>query len=367
MLRLVREPHRLRVVVGRRLLAGTPAQLPRPTASPTPPPPLPPPPPPSAPVPRARPEPAERSGRTRVVVSGQARLQLMTEDVDLDGLGLEIGASHNPLLRKAAGYNVRVADHLDQQGLVEKYSGNRSTVRIEPVDYVVSSRRLTADIPDRFDYIVCSHVAEHTVCLVSFLQDCETLLEPGGVLSLAVPDHRYCFDRFRERTSLGRVIDVYRAMPAVHTEGSVLEHHLSMVNKGTLTSWCEGAEGEYSFRHTPETALQRAAQAAAGAYVDTHNWVLTPNHFRLLLSDLHALGFIGLREHTFHDTVNSEFYLTLTVGGRGPQLGRQALFEAAAAEASPDEVVCFADAGAERAADAGTDASAAGVPGGTRR
>jgi DNA replication protein DnaC len=42
---------------------------------------------------------------------------------------------------------------------------------------------------------------------VCFLEDCAGLLQSGGALTLAVPDKRYSFDRFRERTAIGRVID----------------------------------------------------------------------------------------------------------------------------------------------------------------
>lgn len=260
----------------------------------------------------------------------------------MTGLGLEIGPSHNPLLRKADGHDVRIADHLDRAGLVAKYEGVRPTERIEDVDYVLAPGRLTDSIPDTFDYVLASHVAEHTVCLVSFLQDCEALLRPGGRLSLALPDQRFCFDRVRERTSLGRVIDTFHAAPAVHTYGSVVEHNLNMVTKAGAVAWFEGAPGEVTFRVTPQQVQQRAAVAASGEYVDTHNWVLTPHHFRLLVQDLFSLGLIGLRELSFHDTVDHEFFITLAADADGPQLSRAELVALAAAEPRDAGPVTFA-------------------------
>jgi SAM-dependent methyltransferase len=268
-------------------------------------------------------------------------LRLITEHVDLGGLGLEIGPSHNPLLRKQEGYHVRVADYLDQEGLREKYEGLRPTGRIEEVDYVLAPGRLTESIADRFDYIVASHVMEHTVCFISFLQDCQALLRPGGVLSLVLPDRRFCFDRFRERTSIGRIIDVYRAAPSVHSEGSVLEHNLYNAGKGDLVAWSEGAPGTYHFRYAMDQALERAATAARGEYVDTHNWVFTPNYFRLLLVDLHRLGFVELREMAFHDTVGPEFFVTLSVDGPGPEQSREELVLLADREATVTDAASF--------------------------
>jgi hypothetical protein len=265
----------------------------------------------------------------------------MTAPLDLGGLGLEIGPSWRPLLPKAKGYSVRVADHLDQSGLVAKYDGVRPTDLIEPVDYVLTGPRLIDSIGERFDWIVGSHVLEHTVCLITFLRDAEALLRPGGVLSLAVPDRRYCFDRFRDRTGLGRVIDVFRASPAVHSEGSVLEYHLSCVSKGGGIHWDAARTGTYRPVHTLEEARERAAMAAAGEYVDVHNWVFTPNHLRLMLVDLHTLGLIRMREVAFHETVGSEFYLALTPDGPGPGLPRETLVRLSALEVQGAEEVVF--------------------------
>lgn len=270
-----------------------------------------------------------------------SRFDLITGPLNLGGLGLEIGPSWRPLLPKAKGYHVRVADHLDQVGLVAKYDGVRPTDAIEQVDYVLTGRGLADAIDERFDWIVGSHVLEHTVCLVTFLRDSETLLRPGGVVSLAVPDRRYCLDRFRDRTSLGRVIDVFRAGPAVHSEGSVLEFHLGVVAKGGSISWDAAQTGTFRQRHTLEEAREQAAIAAGGEYVDVHNWVFTPNHLRLLLVDLYALGFIGLQEVAFGETVGSEFYIALSRDGREHGPSRDALVRLAALEVQGTEEIAF--------------------------
>jgi hypothetical protein len=284
---------------------------------------------------RLRPSPPKQSRQP-------SRFDIITGPLNLSGKGLEIGPSWRPLLPKAKGYDVRVADHLDQAGLVAKYGHLRPIDAIEPVDYVLTGPRLTDTIDERFDWIVGSHVLEHTVCLVTFLRDAETLLVPGAILSLAVPDRRYCMDRFRERTSLGRVIDVFRAGPAVHSEGSVLEYCLSVVTKGEQIAWDATHVGTFRQRHTLEEARERAADAVAGEYVDLHNWVFTPNHLRLMLVDLHALGFIGLREVAFHETVGPEFYIALSPDGPGPRLSRTELVRLAALEVQGTEEIDFA-------------------------
>jgi SAM-dependent methyltransferase len=261
----------------------------------------------------------------------------MTGSLDLTGLGLEIGPSHRPLLPKREGFNIRTADHLDQAGLKAKYEGVRPTEGIEEVDYVLTGSRLVTTIDDRFDYIIASHVIEHTVCLVSFLQDCGKLLKPGGKLSLAVPDRRFMFDFFRDRTALARVIEVYDAGPEVHSRGAAIDYHLNVVSRGGTISWWQGAGGAFKDVHGIAEANDRGKEAADGQYVDVHNWVFTPNHLRLLLSDLYDLGLIELREDAFVPTRGSEFFLTLSESGQGPSESRNELRRAAAREAGVTE------------------------------
>jgi SAM-dependent methyltransferase len=296
----------------------------------------------AAPVPAPAPAAPPAKPRADAPVDGVERRDLMTKALDLKGLGLEIGPSHRPLLPKRNGYDIRVADHLDQAGLKAKYDGIRATDGIEVVDYVLTGSRLVPTIDDKFDYIIASHVLEHTVCLVSFLQDCGELLKPGGKLSLAVPDRRYMFDFFRDRSTLPRVVEIYDARTEVHSRGSVIDHHLNVVSKGGRISWWNGAEGEFKNVHGLPEALQRGKLAEAGEYVDVHNWVFTPNHLRLLLSDLYDLGLITLREDTFVNTRGSEFFLTLSPAGRGPKESRNELRAAMAREAKETGDLAFA-------------------------
>ena len=292
----------------------------------------------------ASPSAGPNAASTPVAATQPQRFAFMTAGIDLTGLGLEIGPSHRPLVPKAKGYNVRIADHLDAEGLRAKYGASHRVDLIEDVDYVVSGNRLTDTIHEKFDYVVASHVIEHTVCLVSFLQDAQRMLNPGGVLTLAVPDKRYCFDRFRERSSLGRVIDTYRAAPAVHTEGSAVEYFLTVVRKGDLISFWPDAPGEYSTVHTLAEAERAAGLAAEGEYVDLHNWVFTPHHFRLLIEDLRSVGLITLREKTFHDTIGSEFFIALSDDGPGPGVDRNELMRLSAEDVRNVDSPVFRDA-----------------------
>ena len=130
-----------------------------------------------------------------------------------DGLGLEIGADCAPVAPKKRGFRVHVLDHCDKNALIEKYRPHGINIEnIEEVDFVWDGRPYVELIGRRHAYgwIIGSHVREHTTDLLGFLNDCDSLLKQGGVLSLVVPDKRYCFDRFRPLTDVGRVIDAAR-------------------------------------------------------------------------------------------------------------------------------------------------------------
>ncbi|MCF7992123.1 MAG: class I SAM-dependent methyltransferase, partial [Thiohalocapsa sp.] len=130
----------------------------------------------------------------------------------LDGLGLEIGPSHAPVAPKREGFNVHVVDHLPAEELRRKYVGHDVDLdAIEAVDFIWRGEPLDATVGavERYDWIIASHVIEHVPDVIGFLCSCEALLKDGGVLSLAVPDKRYCFDLFRWPSSTGDALQAH--------------------------------------------------------------------------------------------------------------------------------------------------------------
>lgn len=281
-------------------------------------------------------------------VAKRSRLEIRREFVfrsaDPSGTALEIGPAHNAILPKRDGFRTKTVDYIDRAGLVEKYREfpQYSPDDIEDVDYVIpAGGSMPEVISERFDLVLASHVLEHSISLIDFINDCTVLLAPGGVLALVVPDHRYCFDRFRERSSIGRVIDTAASPPPVHTVGTMTEFSLNAVKHGGTTSWSPGHKGRYRFVHDLDAAVANADRARGDTYIDVHNWVFSPNHLRLLLQDLHALGLISVREAAFQDTIGHEFFLNLTVDGPGSGLTREELVVLADAEATGMDVPVF--------------------------
>lgn len=254
---------------------------------------------------------------------------------DRAGKILEIGPAHHATMSRTEGFDTRNADHTDQAGLLEKYrhDPNVDVSRIEEVDYVLTPGVPMAEtIQERFELVVAAHVLEHSTSLVTFINDCLDLLQPGGTLALTVPDHRFCFDRFRERTSLAAAIDAARRNPGVHSVGTQTDMVLNVVRRENAIAWGPASGGRYTWIHNFEDAVKLAADMSEEAYVDTHHWVFTPHHLRLLLHDLHATGYLKGREAFFHDSVGCEFYINLQVEGPGPNLTRAELVERSDAE-----------------------------------
>lgn len=247
--------------------------------------------------------------------------------VSRGGRGVEIGASYNPVAPKKEGFNVKIIDTLDRSGLRAKYRSHGVDLdRIEEVDYVwrgESYAQLLGAAGD-FDWIIASHLIEHTPDLIGFLNGCADILAPGGVLSLAVPDKRYCFDRFRPVSGLGAVIDRHAAKSTGHTAGSIAEFMLNAVGLDGQITWSAASRGQWEFRcpmADTKAQLQDALKGPTG--MDVHAWCFTPASFRLMIHDLHALGLIRLREVSHFPTEGCEFFITLGAQGTGP--GRERL------------------------------------------
>jgi predicted SAM-dependent methyltransferase len=182
-------------------------------------------------------EPAKPASRSEWAMPDRTKLLLSM--FDASGFGLEVGPSYNPLLPKSRGYNVETIDHADAAALREKYSDNAS--QIEEVDYVSDGRSILETIgkKERYDFIFASHVIEHVTDIVRFIQDCEALLKPDGLLVLAVPDKRFCFDALRPLSTVGQALQAYLEKRKRHSPGVLFDQAFYVCSKAQQTVWIE--------------------------------------------------------------------------------------------------------------------------------
>jgi len=236
--------------------------------------------------------------------------------LNMAGVGLEVGASYSPIAPKKAGFRVEIIDHADAETLRKKYKEQSVDINnIEDVDYVWTGEPLNelTGKTDYYEWIIASHVIEHTPDLIGFLQQCELLLKPEGIISLAIPDHRYCFDIFRSTSTPGDVIQAHMARRIIHSPGTAWDHLSMAVRKGDQIAWEKGHLGNFSLIHSINEAKSMFKQAIdTDKYLDFHNWRFTPSSFRLILEDICVLGFLkNTIIHSVFPTTGCEFIVHL--------------------------------------------------------
>jgi SAM-dependent methyltransferase len=240
--------------------------------------------------------------------------------IDKSGLGLEIGPSYNPIAPKRDGWNVEIADHLDAASLRSKYAAwGVDGSAIEEVDYVVGSGGLFTAIGEesRFDFILASHAIEHMPDVVQFLVDCEKLLKPGGILSLVVPDKRFCFDVLKPLTTTGQILQAHIERRSKHSPGTIFDAHALHVKNNEAIVWPENRNvNDLKFVHSVAEAKKIMDDYIEhGQFLDVHAWQFIPASFEMLISDLIEMKLLKLELVASFDTVGYEFFVSLCKSG----------------------------------------------------
>lgn len=249
------------------------------------------------------------------------RNEKVLRHINKNGHGIEIGPSHNPIAPKRGGYKVHIIDHMSREQLITKYKDHHVNLKnIEEVDFVWRDENYSelTGKSKYYDWIIASHVIEHTPDLIGFLNDCDAILKDEGVISLVIPDKRYCFDHYRPITGISKIIDNHFQKNKIHTPGTVAEYFLNVVSKDGSIAWNSSITGEYNLVHSLDDALQGMSSILnEKAYIDVHAWCFVPHSFRLIIQDLFCLGFIPFQEVVFFPTEGCEYYITLGRNGRG--------------------------------------------------
>ena len=259
------------------------------------------------------------------------RSETLLAPVPRNGRIIEIGPSFSPIAPKADGWDVRSLDHLSREGLITKYAGHPGVdiSRIEDVDFVWGGGPLSAAVPEElhgtFDALVASHVIEHTPDLIAFLDSAATLLKYGGVVVLAVPDKRYCFDYFQPLTTTGQLLEAHAEQRSRHNLRILFDHVAYAVTNGGNGAWGQHPSNGFRFMHPLEQAFD-IFKTSSGDYVDTHAWRFSPASFQLLLLELARLGQTDWQVEHVTEADGCEFFAWLRRGGIAMAAGAAAAF-----------------------------------------
>jgi predicted SAM-dependent methyltransferase len=259
------------------------------------------------------------------LASAAARAAKLLEPIPRTAKIIEVGASVNAIAPRSQGWNTKIVDVASRNELLEKYGHLPGADTIEEVDFVWRDGSLLDAVPREhhgsFDALIASHVIEHQPDVIGFLRAAETFLTATGIVVLAIPDKRFCFDYFKPLTLTGDVLAAYRARRTRHSSNSVWDHFAYNVAVNGVIAWgqhpiaASSLSLVSSFDHAYEQFL-KCDEESSSPYIDVHAWGFTPANFELVLLELARLRLIDWRVDRLGPAIGCEFHAWLRRGGQ---------------------------------------------------
>ncbi len=230
-------------------------------------------------------------------------------------LMLEIGPGCSPKLK---GANVRYFDVKSKAELQHRYKNDPAFAAIPNEIHYTEKSGFLGGIKDKFDVAFSSHAIEHTLDLISHLNEVEALLKANGLYVLVVPNKNFTFDYFKPVTTLEDVL-------AAHFDGQrapslSLRAMLFEVNRRThnspLRHW-QNDHGNLNF--DPQNLLgcikrfnhTATDSVAASGY---HNWIFTEENFTEIIDHLHEMRLIPLKTLSVYNTPHGGMSFSAILG-----------------------------------------------------
>ncbi len=243
---------------------------------------------------------------------------------------LEIGPLDKPILDMSKE-NIKSLDYFTVEELKETYKNdvNVNLNKIVKVSYVVRDVNIYSDIiKERFDYCISSHNIEHAPCMVSFLNNISSVLKDDGLIFLCIPDYRYCFDRFRNQSTIFEVLNAFYNKIDKPTSISLAESHFYTSHNDPLKYWNKMDEyknniynkvfDENNFLKEKIDMIKNNIDHIINLYnnnkyIDTHCWKLCPINFKYILDVLSTIKLINVKLIRLYPTLRNshEFYAIL--------------------------------------------------------
>lgn len=257
------------------------------------------------------------------------RLDELLKYIDRSSVGIEVAPYFNPALPKAKGNKVLILDVFDTETL-RGYAAKDPLIpptrvmEIEDVDIVgdassIAEMLATKQLSGQIGFVISSHNFEHLPNPIKFLRGCSAVLKPGGMLSMAVPDNRACFDHFRMPTRLSEWLAAYHGnftQPSAEAIFDLAANKSHFMIRGMAYPSCNidrDAAEDFVLAGDITTAYSEYLERLNGpfAYFDTHCTVMFPQTLELMLRDLKHLGLCDLEIVEVSATYGHEFFVHL--------------------------------------------------------
>ena len=244
------------------------------------------------------------------------RKKLLRKPLQLSGTGIEYGPLHHPIVTKDMS-DVKYVDFASTEDLRRQYSSSTQVApeTIVDVDIVTGGERIVHFVaPESVDYIVASHVAEHVPDFISWMEDNLSILKPGGRLSLACPDKRFCFDMKRNSSTVPDFLAAWLERRTAPSMTQICDFYYNQVQTTAQEAWDKTVTPENA-KHImgPRQVLKILRNKTKDdEYVNVHCWVFTDEEFRSLLdTQLRPFLSIPYRVLSFHPTryATNEFFI----------------------------------------------------------
>jgi SAM-dependent methyltransferase len=199
----------------------------------------------------------------------------------LRGAGLEIGALHAPV-PVPDDVVVRFVDNFSQHDNAARFPDLARAEIIEP-DYLEDGFELSSIPSDSQDFVIASHVLEHSSNPIQVLENWSRVTRPGGALYVIVPIAESCFDAGREETALEHLIEDH----ALYARGE--DERIRERNRSHYQEWIAISERRifedqgHAFDLPSDEAIAMRVQQLLDASVEIHFHTFSPESFRSLL------------------------------------------------------------------------------------
>jgi len=278
---------------------------------------------------------AEMLGRLFAQIKVINRRERILQFITKEQVGIEVGPWFAPIAPKKEGYKCWSLDLFDAETLRRRAQSDPDVPKeripeIEEVDLIGSATAIADLVAERgalgtFDYIISSHNLEHLPDPIRFLQGCEKVLKRGGILSMAIPDRRACFDYFRPHTTLSAWLQAYFESRVRPTFAQVFEQNSLRScmdrDRKLVTSWSlfDDPHCVAPYRRLQEAFDSWKASIAAAdlEYRDVHCWAFTLASFELLIRDLQFLTLVNFDILGVSQPIGNEFVAHLRKKGGG--------------------------------------------------